>query len=138
MAENVLWALEQGGPHSRLFVYAAMGHVRKTAPEQNDRQFFPGKTPVGMGEYLHSALGRDLYVFGTAFRTADPKLNVTPPAPASLEWTLAKTGLLSFAVNLRAVPKTSPVADWLSRNKTATAFDGFIVVDKIAPATVIQ
>jgi erythromycin esterase len=138
MAENVLWALEQGGPHSRLFVFAAMGHVRKSAPEQNDRQFFPGKAPVWMGEFLQSVLGRDLYVFGTAFRTADPRLNVTPPTPGSLEWALTKAGLPSFAVNLRAAPKANPVADWLSRNNTATAYDGFIVVDKIVPAVIVQ
>ena len=77
-----------------------------------------------MGEYLQSALGRDLFVFGTAFRTADPKLNITPAAPESLEWALAKTGLPSFAINLRAALKANPLADWLSRNNSATAYDG--------------
>ena len=138
MAENVLWALEQGGPRSRLFVYAGMGHVHKTAPERNDPQFFPGKPPVGMGQYLQSALGPDLYVLGTAFRSADPKLNVTPAASSSVEWALAETAMPSFAIDLRRAPRTGPVADWLRGKSTAAAYDGFLFVDRIAPATIVQ
>jgi hypothetical protein len=76
---------KHGAARSRVFVYAAMGHVHRGF-QKPDPRFFPSKPPLWMGQYLYAQLGNSLYVFGIAFRQADERLNVGTIDPRSVEW----------------------------------------------------
>jgi erythromycin esterase len=66
--------------------------------------------------------GNDMVVFGFAFnqgsfQAVEPQKGLrgftVPPSPSgSLDATLAATGIPLFALDLRQVPKTGPVAAW--------------------------
>lgn len=118
MAENVQWILEHEGPGAKMIVWAHNGHVA-TQPF--------GNVP-SMGVHLRKMFGSDMVVFGFAFNQGSFQAMEMPfpsekglhsftvgPAPeGSLDALLAAAGLSLAAIDLRAVPKDGPVAEWFS------------------------
>jgi len=109
MAANVKWILDRS-PDAKIVLWAHNGHVMTGGD-------------WSMGAALRKMYGGQLVVFGFSFnqggfQSTSPghglKDFVVPPAPAgSLDATLAASGIPLFALDLRAAPKTGPVAEWL-------------------------
>jgi len=115
MAENVKWILDRS-PGAKIVVWAHNGHVAAGGSQ--------GYEP--MGAALRKMFGDQMLVFGFAFNQGSfqavqqgKRLRdfTVPPAPAgSLDATLAATGIPLFALDLRQVPKSGPVAAWWSES----------------------
>jgi erythromycin esterase-like protein len=109
MAANVSWILDHS-PVAKIVLWAHNGHVM-TAGNWS------------MGSALRRMHGDRMVVFGFSFNQGSfqavsqqhgLKEFTVPPAPAgSLDATLAASGIPLFALDLRAAPKTGPVAEWL-------------------------
>jgi erythromycin esterase-like protein len=112
MADNVKWILDNN-PGAKIVLWAHNGHV-STANEG-------GHGP--MGASLRKMFGSQMVVFGFAFNQGSFQAIeqgkglrdfTVPPAPeGSLDATFAAAGIPFFALDLRAAPKTGPVAAWL-------------------------
>jgi erythromycin esterase-like protein len=109
MAANVKWILDRS-PDAKIVLWAHNGHVQTA--------------DASMGGALRKMYGDRMVVFGFSFNQGSfqaisqggGKLQdfTVPPAPAgSLDATLAASGIPLFALDLRAAPKTGPVAGWL-------------------------
>ncbi|SEB89342.1 erythromycin esterase [Paramicrobacterium humi] len=154
MAETVQWILER---EPRVLVFAANGHVRKTAYLAPPFVTQPMST---MGEHLADRLGDDLLVIGTTFGggTAwlhrpgpdDPEGHSTPfteeladADPASLDAALADAELGSFFVDLRSAPAEVAAAldatsgrrngPYIEPADVRRSFDAIVHVDRISP-----
>jgi erythromycin esterase-like protein len=104
MAENVEWILDQN-PVAKVVLWAHNGHVSSEAGEHEP-----------MGSVLRKVLGRRMVVFGFAFnegsfqsmelgKGALATFTVPPGHPDGLDATLAASGLLLFALDLRQSPE---------------------------------
>lgn len=113
MAENVKWIADHS-PGAKMVLWAHNGHVQNSA------------VSATMGSELRRMFGRQMVIFGFAFnqgsfqarsQQASVLKNFTvPPAPAgSLDAMLASTGLPLFALDLRQLPASGPVAEWWSQ-----------------------
>jgi hypothetical protein len=127
MADNVQWLLEQGGPGTRLVLWAHNQHVSKghLVPEFHN-----------LGSHLAARLGRALRVFGFAFDAgrfqaigSDMGLHVFEVAsggPATLDGTLAAAAAPLAVLPLDQLPPSGPVADWLARPTTRDITAGYL------------
>ena len=114
MADNVKWILDNN-PGSKIVLWAHNGHV-KTA---SGGGYHP------MGASLREIFGTQMVVFGFAFnqgsfQAVEPGKGLhnftVPPSPAgSLDATFADTKIPIIALDLRAIPKTGPVAKWFGQ-----------------------
>ena len=116
MAENACALLEHDGPGARMALWAHNGHVQRT--EQ-----LPGLTP--MGRVLHDMLGPAYVPVGFVFNRGSFRAGLIPGGPVqeftvgpgpddSLDRVLADVGHPVFAVDLRRVPASGPVAAWMA------------------------
>jgi len=131
MAANIRWILDQL-PDARMVIWAHNGHVETS--------------PGSMGSALRRMYGSQMAIFGFAFnqgsfraveRSAGLKNFTVPPAPAgSLDATLASAGIPLFALDLRALPKSGPVADWFHATH-ATRSIGAIFSDDTAASYLV-
>lgn len=113
MADNIKWILDHN-PNAKIVLWAHNGHVSTAA--------FGGFEPMGLD--LRRMFDAQMIVFGFAFnqgsfQAIEPGKGLrdftVAPAPAgSLDATFASTGIPLFALDLRAMPKTGPVAAWLA------------------------
>ena len=94
MAANVMWALAEEGPASRVFLFTHNGHARRGPVDS-----WPAPIPVGasMGQYLGKSLKQRMVVIG--FLRGDG------PPTATLDGLFARAGLPSFLVDLRRAPE---------------------------------
>ncbi len=94
MAANVMWALDQEGPNSRVFLFTHNGHARRGAVTS-----WPGDVPPGaaMGQYLARSLREKLVVIGF--------LHGDGPPSATIDGLFAKLGRSSFVLDLRSAPE---------------------------------
>ncbi len=109
MAANVKWILDHS-PGAKIVLWAHNGHVMTAGGGS-------------MGSALRKMYGDQMVVFGFSFdqgsfqarsQGGDLRDFTVPPAPAgSLDATLAASGIPLFALDLRAAPKTGPVAEWI-------------------------
>jgi erythromycin esterase len=113
MAANVSWIADQVAP-SRLFIFAHDVHVQSSGGQVNAG---PG---ASMGSWLRKRFGPELFVFGTI----DGSRHLAGSAPVSamadsesLPRICADVGKDAFVVNLRALPATGPVRDWMSASR---------------------
>jgi erythromycin esterase len=115
MAENVSWLLEQAGPTAKIVLWAHNGHI--------------GTLGNSMGTHLRKRYGEAMVTFGFSFY--EGSLNaidgdssskssgtlisheVPPPPEGSYEHMFAATGFPQMFLDLRGVPTSSPLADWL-------------------------
>lgn len=94
MAANAVWAINEEGANSRVFLFAANAHIRRAPP-----LVFPSTIKVAaMGEYLARSL-KDKYV-AIGFVHGDGPLTPT------LDGLFSKVGPPSFLVDLRTAPET--------------------------------
>lgn len=120
MAENVRWVLETLGPDARVMLWAHNWHV-------TTKPMAPGTGR--MGTHLAEALGDEYVAVGFAFdrgqfRAGDRRpgaepgshaaMAVGPAKEGSIDAVLAGAGLPLFALDLRAVPASGPVAAWMA------------------------
>jgi erythromycin esterase-like protein len=114
MAENIKWILDQN-PNAKIVLWAHNGHVAT--------EFGGGyKT---MGSSLREMFADKMVVFGFAFNQGSFQaiergkglhdFTVSPAPAGSLDATLAATGIPLLAIDLRKIPKGSPVQTWLSQ-----------------------
>jgi erythromycin esterase-like protein len=114
MAANIRWILDRN-PGAKMIVWAHNGHVNFGGR--------PGKD-APMGEWLRQAYDREMVTFGFAFNEGGFRaieLGKTfrdftvPPAPeGSLDAMLASARVPLFALDLRRLPKSGPVAEWFA------------------------
>ena len=115
MADNIRWILDREGPGTKMVVWAHNGHVATSVTSSQE----------WMGYHLRQMYGPDMFVFGFAFNRGSFQAVEMPfgtgrlrpfqakPAPeGSLDAMLAASGLAVAAIDLRALPKEGPVADW--------------------------
>ena len=152
MADNVEWIL---GREERIVIGAHNGHVQRVplgAP-------FPPMTPLG--QHLAAALGSDLFVIGTTMTSgkvanhrktgpgpADVEKfldDLAPPEPSTIDALLSTRATGPYAVNLRDVPATGPVADAFAEATSIRvnhspvpveplrAFDAIVHFDEVSP-----
>jgi erythromycin esterase len=95
MSANVMWALSEEGPTSRVFMFAHNAHLRRGPVIA-----WPSKLKMfaSMGEYLAKSL-KDKYV-------AIGAVHGDGPPTATLDGLFARVGVASFIVDLRAAPET--------------------------------
>ena len=146
MAENVRWILTQEGPQGRVLVFAHNGHVKNGPTEGGIWSAFE-KPATAMGQYLHSALGRDLIIIGTSAAANGPGLPPAIPDSDGVDASLAKVGLPLFLIDLRASSANGAVNEWLLARRSLranfttiltvsprTAFDALMFIDTLTPA----
>ena len=115
MADNIKWIADQN-PEAKIVVWAHNGHIAYTGY---------GNT-ASMGSHLRKMFGPQMVNFGFAFNEGSfqavgndglRNFTVSPAAEAdgTLDLTLAKTGIPLFAVDLRRVPASGPVAEWFKQ-----------------------
>ena len=140
MAQNIKWILDHN-PNAKIVLWAHNGHVAK--------DFVWGyKT---MGSALREMFGEQMVVFGFAFNQGSFQaiergkglrdFTVSPAPAGSLDATLAATGIPLLAIDLRKIPKASPVGTWWSQpHKSrnigamyATDMDNQFLIDMKAP-----
>jgi erythromycin esterase len=115
MAGNIRWILDQN-PGAKIVLWARNGHVNFGGAQ--------GKYQP-MGEWLHQWYGDQMVVFGFAFNQGSFQAIeqgkglhdfTLGPAPVSgFDAMLASAGIPLFALDLRQLPKTGPVADWFNQ-----------------------
>ena len=119
MAANIQWIMEREGPEAKMVVWAHNGHV--------GTEEAPGS--VSMGQHLRKAYGKDMVSFGLyfkqgAFQADDHRtgstdgvkpFHVAPLPEDSLDTTLGAAGLPYAAIDLRKLPASGPVAEWLGK-----------------------
>lgn len=115
MADNIKWILDQN-PGAKIVLWAHNGHVATASGG--------GYDPMGVS--LRKMYGDNMVVFGFAFNQGSFQARdqgkglhdfTVPPAPAgSLDATFGATGIPLFAVDLRAAPRSGPVANWLGES----------------------
>jgi erythromycin esterase-like protein len=140
MAANIKWILDHN-PNAKIVLWAHNGHVAKN--------FVWGyKT---MGSSLREMFGDQMVVFGFAFNQGSFQaiergkglhdFTIAPAPAGSLDATLAATGIPFLALDLRKIPKGSPVEQWWSQpHKSrnigamyATDMDNQFLIDMKAP-----
>jgi len=117
MADNIKWILDQN-PGAKMVLWAHNGHVQTAGPG--------GFEP--MGASLRKMFGNQMIVFGFAFNQGSFQamempfpskrglrtFNVDPAPEGSLDAMVASAGLQIAAIDLRALPRSGPVANWFS------------------------
>jgi erythromycin esterase-like protein len=119
MADNVKWILDNN-PGAKIVLWAHNAHVSTATI----RYPLIGVTGTPMGASLREMFGANMVVFGFAFnqgsfqafeRGIGLRDFTVPPSPeGSLDATFASAGIPLFALDLRAAPKSGPVATWLN------------------------
>ena len=131
MADNVKWIADHN-PDAKIIVWAHNGHISNTG--------YSGM--ASMGSHLRKIYGSELVNFGFAFDQGSfqavelgkglRNFTVDQAPLGSLDRTLAATGLPIFAVDLRRLPKSGPVAQWFSQPHPSRSI-GSAYSDTIAP-----
>jgi erythromycin esterase-like protein len=118
MADNVKWILDNN-PGARIVLWAHNSHVADTNMDAYN----------SMGASLRKLFGKEMVIFGFVFNQGSFQaiempfpskrglrtFNVDPAPEGSLDAMLASAGLRIAAIDLRALPKTGPVANWFNK-----------------------
>jgi erythromycin esterase len=114
MAENIKW-IPDHNPNAKIVLWAHNGHVATDF----------GWSYKTMGASLREMFGEKMVVFGFAFNEGSFQaieqgkglhdFTVSPAPAGSLDATLAATGIPLLAIDVRKIPKGSPVETWLSQ-----------------------
>jgi erythromycin esterase-like protein len=115
MAANIHWILDQN-PGAKIVVWAHNGHVN-----------FGGRSGkyAPMGEWLRQAYGGEMVSFGFAFSQGSFQavetgkslhdFTVGPAPEGGLDAMLSTAHIPLFALDLRKLPKTGPIAEWFAQ-----------------------
>lgn len=107
MAESLRWIREREGANAGMVIGAHNTHLQ-LHPVRADKA-------TSMGSYYSSRFGREETLFIGA--TSDRSLKGEPPIPESNQAAYAEVGPDCFFLDLRAAPKSGPVADWLGQER---------------------
>ena len=129
MADNVKWVLEREGRGGRILVFAHNFHVKKGPAGKMPVPVFPGRAPSTMGEYLHAALGDDLFVLGSCFGGGAPEFKLPPLLPGSVDAAMASAGSSPFVLVLGSLSSTDSAGGWLHQPLQIRANDGYFAID---------
>jgi erythromycin esterase-like protein len=148
MADNLEWVRGRLGPHGRVLVFAAAGHLASTVVQLPDHYY---RAMVPLGTYLEDRYGSDfinilnLVVNGEIrYCSANPRrvMPLKPPPESAVETLFAAVNVPRYLLDLRAAPPA--VSAWLrqahdhwnglgtQRFATAEAFD---LVYYVSPVT---
>jgi len=116
MAENFQHVVNGEKPMTRFIVLAHNAHISK-----RDTGNFPA-----MGSYLRKTFGKGYYAFGFAFNRGSFQAQVAGQGPPrvqeftlgaaperTVDWYLARTGIASYIVDFRRLPKDETLSQWL-------------------------
>jgi erythromycin esterase len=137
MADNVIWILQHRSEGGKVFVFSHNAHVKNDVTVGGFWDAF-AQPPNGMGQYLRSMLGNELFIIGSS---CAPTVNTAQPG--SLDKALVQVGKPRFILDLRPAAHNPPVASWLSMKRpmeantvshfllhVSQAFDAVLFIDK--------
>jgi erythromycin esterase len=149
MAENASWALQQEGPRGRLLVFAHDGHVMAV------QTVLDSTSDTMLGYRLRHRYGTDLVILATMAGTTVGGSGsaggwilgseVVPADPMSFAGALARVGIPTFVLDVRAADRSRAVAAALSRSwpffmagfsvpiVPRRAFDAVAYLDRVTP-----
>lgn len=136
MADNIKWIADHN-PGAKIVLWAHNGHIT----------YYGGGSYVPMGSYLRKMFGRDYVNFGFHFNEGSfraygesrklEEQTIGPAPDGSLDHALAATGLPLFALDVRNLPRTGPVAEW-ARQPHASRSIGAVYFGPDAPSTLVN
>jgi erythromycin esterase len=140
MADNVLWILNNEADGGKVLLYSHNAHV-KNAPTTGSVWDAFARPSNAAGQYLRSALGKDLFILGMSFAPS-----ATRAQPGSVDVALLNVGKPRFMVDLKAAAIDPQIKAWLAVKRPmeanmytylnmpiGTAFDALVFLDKSAP-----
>ena len=98
-----------------MLVFAHNAHVKNEVTIGSVWDAF-AKPPNGMGLYLRSMLGRDLFIIGSSI---DPM--PATAQPGSLDNALVKVGMQRFILDIRSTTGNAGATDWLKLQRPIQA-----------------
>ncbi len=138
MADNIMWILHHQPGKGRVFVFAHNAHVKNEVTIGGVWDAF-AKPPNGMGQYLRSMLGNDLFIIGSS---CAPSLNTAQPG--SIDKALLQVGKPRFILDLKSAALNPFVASWLAMQRpmeantvsyfllqVSQAFDAILFINKM-------
>jgi erythromycin esterase len=146
LAENVRWILEREGPSGRVLVFAHNTHVQ-SAPTEGGVWGDLERPPDSMGQHLRSALGKDLFILGTAAGSGASGGQAAETEPEAVEAPLEGLNLPLFVLDLRSAPG-GEAPEWLAARRKlragftfefvspGQAFDALLFVRGLTPARI--
>ena len=126
LADNVRWILEREGPSARVLVFAHNTHVQ-SAPTEGGVWGNLERPPEAMGQHLRAALGRDLFILGTAAGGGASGAQAAAPEPETVEAPLEGLNLPLFVLDLRSTPG-GETTEWLTERRKLRAGFTFEIV----------
>lgn len=149
MAENARWAVEREGPQGKVLVIAHNAHV-KNAPTEGGLWSAFRQPPNATGQYLRSALGKDLVIIGMSAASSPAASPTLPSGLDSFDSALSEIGMPRFFLDLRATQTATSTPAWLAEKHALTsnldsynilapgvAFDVMVFVEKLTPMTTV-
>ena len=109
MADNTLWVLHREGPHGRVLLFQANGHVSTYRFTNHELQGFPPL--ISTGEHLRAILGPTYAVMQMTAETGIPGSSVPV---GSIERAMSAAGRAPLLLNLRSVSSDG----WWARSQT--------------------
>lgn len=138
MADNVMWILHHQPDKGKVLVFAHNAHVKNEVTTGGVWDAF-AQPPNGMGQYLRSMLGNDLFIIGSS---CAPSVNAAQPG--SLDKALLQVDKPRFVLDLKSAILNPPVATWLAikrpmeantvsyfRLQVSQAFDAILFINKM-------
>ena len=148
LADNVRWILEREGPSGRILVFAHNTHVQN-APTEGGVWGNLERPPEAMGQHLRAALGKDLFILGTAAGGSASGAQAAASEPETVEAALEGLNLPLFVLDLRSVPGDE-APEWLTERRKlragftseivspGQAFDALLFIRALSPARAEQ
>jgi len=148
MADNVEWILNRLGPHGRILLYAAVGHMTSTPARIDNPRIVE---TIGAGTYLKARYGSDFVGILNLVKDGEikycsahprPSMPLKSPPESAAENLFAAVNVPQYVLDLRSAPAN--VSSWLhqvrdhwngsSMSHFATA-DAFDIVYYVSPVT---
>lgn len=129
-------------------VFAHNTHVQN-APTEGGIWANLERPPEAMGQHLRAALGKDLFILGTASDIASRGTQAAGTNPDTVEAPLESLNLPVFVLDLRSAPR-GEVTAWLAERRTLNAasateivspgqaFDALVFIRTMSPARTEQ
>jgi erythromycin esterase len=149
MADNLLWVQQREGSRGKILFFAHDGHIQTAVPPVSPAHpMQPNVRYRPAGEYLRSALGRDLVVIGTYFGhgAGFPAGRVAPPDAAGMDGMLSSLSMPVFVMDLHELPGGGPLYQWFHMPHEArmnapitpvVAYDAILFIETITPSPAV-
>lgn len=127
MSGNLSWILDHATPGAKVVIWAHNLHV--------------SKRDGWMGQSLAARYANDFVTFGFAFSTGKYRVGLKiheaiPPPAGSVEEVLQRTGLPSFMLDLRRIPRDSRATRWATEPRPFRAVGPVATEDQFFPTVV--